>query len=240
MEKVSAAFADHIILSNHLWLEKYAARSARCEKCSVFINHVDERLFHPRPQHKRGDKPVVIFPGGLQFHQGVDIAIRAIGELRRRLPEVELHIYGDGNMKPNLVRLAEELKLNSCVRFFNPVPIRDIAGIMAEADLGVVPKRADSFGNEAYSTKIMEFMSVGVPVVVSSTKIDRHYFDDSVVCFFTSGDVGALAGAMYEVLTNEKRRLAMVTCGADYVRRNGWEKRKGDYLRLVDSLCSQR
>ena len=66
---------------------------------------------------------------------------------------------------------------------------------LANADLGVVPKRADSFGNEAYSTKIMEFMSLGVPVVVSSTKIDRFYFDDSVVRFFESGNADALATA---------------------------------------------
>jgi glycosyltransferase involved in cell wall biosynthesis len=66
--------------------------------------------------------------------------------------------------------------------------------------LGVVPKRADSFGNEAYSTKIMEFMSLGVPVIVSETKIDRYYFDDSVVRFFQSGNSDALADAMLEVM----------------------------------------
>ena len=86
-------------------------------------------------------------------------------------------------MKPALINLASELGLNGNVRFFPPVRVTEIAKIMANADLGVVPKRADSFGNEAYSTKIMEFMAVGVPVVVSSTKIDRYYFDDSMVRF---------------------------------------------------------
>jgi len=48
VEKISAAFVDHVIISNHLWLDKYMARSARREKCSVFINHVNSRVFRPR------------------------------------------------------------------------------------------------------------------------------------------------------------------------------------------------
>ena len=89
--------------------------------------------------------------------------------------------------KESLVNLANDLELDGSVQFFKPTSVREIAAIMAQADLGVVPKRADSFGNEAYSTKIMEFMAVGVPVVVSNTKVDRYYFDESVVRFFESG-----------------------------------------------------
>jgi glycosyltransferase involved in cell wall biosynthesis len=44
---------------------------------------------------------------------------------------------------------------------------------MENADLGVVPKRNDPFGDEAFSTKILEFMAMGVPVIVSETRIDR-------------------------------------------------------------------
>lgn len=237
VEKLSAAFANRVILSNHLWLEKYTARSARREKCSVFINHVDGRIFYPRQPARLDSKPVIMFPGGLQWHQGVDIAIQAFAKLRRHLPDAEFHIYGDGNRKPELVALAQELGLNGSVRFFSPLRIGQIADVMAGADLGVVPKRADSFGNEAYSTKIMEFMSLGVPTVVSSTKIDRYYFDDSVVRFFESGNPDALAGAMFDVLSNDELRRGMVARASEYVARNSWDTRKNDYLKLVDSLC---
>jgi len=124
------------------------------------------------------------------------------------------------------------------VKFFNPLRLHEIADVMATADLGVVPKRANSFGNEAYSTKIMEFMSVGVPAVVSSTKIDRYYFDDSVVRFFESGNADALAEAMYEILKNPRMRGDMVKRASKYASLNSWENRKRDYLQLVDSLCA--
>lgn len=238
MERASAAFADHVIIANHLWLDKYASRSASPEKCSVLINFVDHSIFSPQPRTRDDGKLLILFPGSLQWHQGLDIAIRAFDLLKDRLPRAELHIYGEGSQKPELLRLTRELGLQERVLFPDALPIRDIARIMADADLGIVPKRADSFGNEAYSTKIMEFMAVGVPVVVSRTKIDRYYFNDSVVRFFESGNHTAMAEAMFEVLTDLELRARLVAQGLEFASANTWESRQGDYLRLVDSLCT--
>jgi glycosyltransferase involved in cell wall biosynthesis len=238
IERVSAAFADHVIISNHLWRSTYTSRNRLNGKCSVFINNVDSRVFCPRPRTRSDGKIIVLFPGGLQWHQGIDIAIRAFRKVRAQLPNAEFHIYGDGNMKGDLVKLATELELTDAVRFFNPVPVPQIAEIMANADLGVVPKRADSFGNEAYSTKIMEFMSLGIPTAVSSTRIDRFYFDDSVVRFFESGNVDALSDAMLETIRDRQRRRRMAANGLDYVTRNNWDSRRPAYLDLVDLLIS--
>ncbi len=238
MERRSASFADHVILANHLWFEKYTSRSAPPEKCSVVINHVDRRIFAQHLRSRSDDKQIILFPGGLQWHQGLDIAIRAFGKLKNRLPRAEFHVYGEGHTKPDLVQLTRDLGLEGKVRFMDVLSTEGIAEVMANADLGVVPKRADSFGNEAYSTKIMEFMSVGVPVVVSSTKIDRYYFNDSVVRFFPSGNHEAMAEAMYEVLTNADLRQRLVAQGSEYADANNWEARRGDYLKIVDFLCA--
>ena len=238
VEKLSARFSHHVIMSNHLWLEKYTARTGMEGRCTVFINNVDTRTFRPRARTRQDDKFIVIFPGGLQWHQGLDIAIRAFARVSQEAPRAEFHIYGDGSVKKSLMDLAQELGLNGKVRFFDPVPVRAIAEVMANADLGVVPKRADSFGNEAYSTKIMEFMSLGIPVVVSSTKIDRFYFNDSVVCFFESGNVPALADALLKMIRDQNLREGMARRALEYATQNSWESRKVDYLDLVDSVCA--
>ncbi len=238
LEKASAAFAHHVIIANHLWIDLFTQRSALKTKCSVFVNQVNTTVFYRRARTRADDKLIVMFPGGLQWHQGLDIAINAFARVEKEIPNAEFHIYGDGNMKAELVAQVKGLGLSDKVRFFDPLPVDKIAEFMANADLGVVPKRADSFGNEAYSTKIMEFMAVGVPVIVSSTKIDRYYFNDSIVRFFESGNTDALAAAMLDILRNPAARGAMIASASDHVASNNWELGKYDYLNLVDSLCA--
>jgi glycosyltransferase involved in cell wall biosynthesis/peptidoglycan/xylan/chitin deacetylase (PgdA/CDA1 family) len=236
IERASAAFVDHVIISNHLWSARLIARSVPEEKCSVLVNHVDPAIFFPHPRTRTDEKAVIVFPGSFQWHQGLDLAIEAVARVRRQVPNLELHLYGQGRLEGELRELAARLNLNGSVRFFHGVPLDQLPAVMANADLGVVPKRADGFGDEAYSTKIMELMSQGVPVIVSRTKIDTYYFDDSVVRFFPSGDVQGLADAMLELIQRKDLRDSLSEHGKEYVAQNSWDVRKQEYFDLVDSL----
>jgi glycosyltransferase involved in cell wall biosynthesis len=239
IEKSAATFSDHVIISNHLWLEKLLARSVSKDKCSVFVNNVDPAIFYRRARTRLDGKLIIIFPGTFQWHQGLDIAVEAFALLN--LPNAEFHLYGGGggNTGKELALLVTRLGLEGRVRFFEGMPIDQIAEVIANADLGVVPKRADSFGNEAYSTKIMEFMSQGVPVVASRTKIDSFYFSDSEVCFFQSGDPKAMADAMRRVIENKTLRDSLIAAGYEYANLNSWDRRKKDYLALIDTLTTE-
>ena len=243
VEKASAKFADHVIVSNHLWQETLLSRSVTKDKCSVFLNHVDPAVFYRRPRTRDHSKVVILFPGTFQWHQGLDLAIQALALVKDTIPNAELHLYGGGGgqgAEVGLRSLADELGLHDRVKFCGSVPLDQIGDVIANADLGIVPKRANSFGNEAYSTKIMEFMSQGIPAVISRTKIDSFYFDDSVVRFFPSGDVPAIADALLDVLQSKEKRDALSLAGYQYVERNGWGVKKAEYLDLVDSLATQQ
>ncbi len=236
-ERVSAAFSDHVILPNHLWEERLVARSVKPGKCTVFINYPDPKMFARRPKNSSNGKFIILYPGSLNKHQGVDIAIRAFAQVTGQMPGAEFHIYGDGPEKPALVSLGMETGLTDQLVIHGMVPTAEIANVMANADLGVVPKRASSeFGNEAASTKIMEFMSLGVPLIVSRTKVDQYYHDGSQVRFFESENVNELAGAMLELWNNAGLRRELVAGATKHVELNSWSQKKFDYLQLVDNL----
>jgi glycosyltransferase involved in cell wall biosynthesis len=238
-ERCSVAFSNHVIIANDLWRDRLVARSSRKEKCSVVRNRPDLGIFieQSRPAKKNNDKFLLTYPGSLNWHQGLDIAIRAFASIANSMPDAEFHIYGEGPAKPSLMMLANELEMQNRVIFHDFLPSREIARVMAATDLAVEPKRATSaFGNEALSTKILEFMSLGVPVIACRTKIHAFYYDDSIVQYYENDDEMELAKQILWLRTNPDRCNQLIANAKEYARRNTWDARKGEYLDLVDSL----
>src|SRR5262245_50442278 len=105
VEKLCAYFADHVVLSNDIWLKKFARRSAHSNKCSTILNFPDPKIFQRQGRTRNDGKLVMLYPGTLSWHQGVDIAIRAFHLIKGDLPNVEFHIHGTGTARESLLRL---------------------------------------------------------------------------------------------------------------------------------------
>lgn len=238
MEKVSVAIADHVIIANDLWRERLISRSVSAAKCTSILNYPIDRLFRPRPKPSQNGRFLIMYPGTLNKHQGVDIAIRAFSTVADRMPNAQFHIYGEGPSKQDLIALTESLGLTGRVIIRDFLPTNEIADVMATSDLAVVPKRASSlFGNEAASTKIAEFMSLGVPLIVSRTKVDTFYYDDSMVKFFESENESDLAECMLLLWRDQQLRARLAANAAKYVRESGWQEKQHGYLRMVQTLA---
>ena len=238
VERMSASFADHVIAPNHLWLKRLCGRSVGSERCTVVLNFPDTGIFHFRGRNRNDGKFILVYPGSLNYHQGVDIAVRAFALIAEKIPEAEFHIYGGGDQTPFLETLIEKLNLQQRVFLKGLRTMQEIAAIMENCDLGVVSKRSDGFGNEAFSTKIFEFMSLDVPVIVPRTAIDSYYFNDSVVKFYQANDEKALAEAMLQLIKNSEDRQELVRNAREYIKGYTWEKNRSIYLDLVDSLVA--
>lgn len=241
VERASAWCADKVIVANELWEERLASRSVPAAKCSTVRNYPDPGIFVRQARTRTDHKFVILYPGSLNHHQGLDIAIRAFAKALPDLEPAEFHIYGEGAALPDLKSLAHTLGLTNSVIFHRGVPVREVPRLMSNADLSVVPKRASSsFGTEAASTKIMEFMSMGVPVIVSRTRIDSLYHNLSRVEFFESENVDQLAAAIVRLKQDSTRREELIRNGLKYVQEHNWATKKRDYLNLLDELAFRR
>jgi len=239
IEQLSIKFSNHVIISNHLWYKTLTNRSVDPAKCTTIMNYPDEAIFYKRRRTRNDNRFIMIYPGTLGWHQGLDIAINAFNKIKDQIPEAEFHIYGRGPETQNLENLIKSLHIGNRVFLQAPMPITQIADVMSNADIGVIPKRNDPFGGEAFSTKTLEFMSLGIPIIVSGTKIDKFYFNDSVVKFFKPDDVDDLAAAMIELASNENLRNKLRDNADRFIEDYRWSKKKDEYFDLVDSLINQ-
>ena len=137
---------------------------------------VDHAFFSPGPRagaraalsHLRlGDGPVMLFVGRIQPLKSLDVAVRALAELRD--PSAILVVVGgasgaDGDREVHRIhKLVAELGLTERVRFVPPQPHHLLSTYYRAADLVVVPSRTESFGLVA-----LEAAACGVPVVAAA------------------------------------------------------------------------
>jgi glycosyltransferase involved in cell wall biosynthesis len=104
----------------------------------------------------------------------------------------------------------------------------------------VVPKRKEGFGDIAFSTKIMEFMAMGVPVLASRTRIDEFYFNVGLVEFFESGDAGDMAEKILRLIEHPERLAELWRNSGAFIAQNNWAVKQQEYFELVDGLVGAR
>jgi glycosyltransferase involved in cell wall biosynthesis len=238
VERASIALSNHVIVANPIWRERLISRSAKPEKVTAIGNYPNPDIFFARSKERSDGKFIMTYPGSLNWHQGLDIAVRAFSKIEKEIPEAEFHIYGGGPEKQHLENLVYEMGLGGKIKFKGYRSTEEVARVMGDADLAVVPKRSKStFGTEAASTKVLEFMAVGVPVVVSRTKIDSLYYTDRTVKFYDRDDPDELAKAILCLHGNPPLREQLAANGLAYAQEQGWNQKKQGYLAIVDTLA---
>jgi glycosyltransferase involved in cell wall biosynthesis len=131
-------------------------------KISIFPRGVDISKFSlsEYPQ-----KPfTLIMTRGLKDGYDLDIPFRALAELRDSAVDFKFIVAGDGPIKNNLVRLAEELKISRNVSFLGYVDNHNLPKILRSAHVYVSPVPTDGV-----STSLLEAMSCGlIPIVIDN------------------------------------------------------------------------
>jgi len=72
------------------------SRGIPADKLIIIPNLIDTDMYRPRNVHR--DERSIMFAGGIHPHKCIHILLDAIHLVRRHVPDVTLHLYGDGAM----------------------------------------------------------------------------------------------------------------------------------------------
>ena len=82
------------------------------------------------------------------------------------------------------------------------LPHAEVLERVRSANVGVIPNLPTQLNRFALSSKLFEYVALGVPVVSADLPTIREHFADDEVRFFRAGDGDALAEALLDVASD--------------------------------------
>jgi glycosyltransferase involved in cell wall biosynthesis len=110
-----------------------------------------------------GGNPSVLFVGRLAKIKGVDILPKAVALAKKELPDLCLHIIGDGPLKSKIEELTTNYDLTNNLVLHGFVPESIKQEFYYSVDFVVIPSLCEPFG-----LTILEAMVAGKPVVAAN------------------------------------------------------------------------
>ncbi len=239
VERMSVGFADRAIAVHIPHREVLVQHGNSKRKFSILLNLPDPNVFRkeiPRAVHRQGEPFRLIYHGIVTRRNGLETAIRAIDLARQSVP-VEMEIIGGGDDVPRLQRLVKELGLEGTVSLSGGyIPMDELMPHLSRAHFGLVTLLYDEVTRHMLPTKLLEYVSLGIPVAVARTETIQTYFDDDMVRYYTPGDETELARIIVELYQNPEERERLVSSAERFNTLYSWDNQKKDYYRLIDSL----
>lgn len=135
--------------------------------------------------------------------KGVDVFIKAAGEVLKKTDNVEFLIAGDGVEKENLLNLAKEVDTKGKIRFLGFE--KDIYGFLNVIDINTLTSLCESF---PYS--MLEGAAMGKPMVASRVGgIPSLVVSGETGELFESGDYEQMAEKVIELAEDKDYRIGL-------------------------------
>jgi len=146
------------------------ARGVPARKVHTVLNGADVDFWKPLEPSGRGDDSrdpagrfVVLYAGAHGISQALPAILEA-AQILRDVPRIQFLFVGDGAVKEDLIRSAEEKRLAN-VRFLDPADKAALRRWYSEADVCLVPLRNIPLFDSFIPSKMFEIMAMARPIV---------------------------------------------------------------------------
>ena len=166
----------------------------------------------------RAARPTFAYVGRVKKYKGVDLLIRAFGQLGST--DATLEIAGSGDYRPRLEQLVRSLDLGDRVRFLGFISETEKLSLLRRS-WGV----ALASPKEGWGLTNVEAAACGTPVVASNSPGIRESVRDGETGFLVPhGDIPALASAFRRLAGSAALVASMGETARDFATTFTWER----------------
>jgi glycosyltransferase involved in cell wall biosynthesis len=237
VERLCVRFADQALAVHEPHLGALVDHGNPRDKFTIVMNAPDPRLFARRADGAPAQAFTLIYHGTISTRHGLDVAVRAVALARRSYDDIRLEVVGDGDGVAVLRPLVAELGLADAVTITEGrFPAEELQPLFERASAGVVPLSHDVFTRYMLPVKLLEYVSLGLPVICSRTDTVQAYFDDTMVSFVEPGSDEDLAEKIVALRADEARRRRLVANAGAFLDEHSWMRERERYYAVIDSL----
>ena len=161
---------------------------------------------------------VVLYLGALGISQGLPSVAEAAALLREE--PLRFAFVGEGADKPRLVETVARLGVEETVTVSPAVERDEVPGLLAAADICLVPLRDVPLFATFIPSKMFEYLAAGKAVVGAVRGEPRRILEEAGAVVVDPEDAVALADALRALAHDPDRRRAMGHRGRQYVARH--------------------
>lgn len=238
--RASAALADELITVHEPLRQLSIQRGVGPDRISVVMNSADERIFANEGRRRsfmEDGELRLVHHSNLQRVYGLEHAVEAVA-LLSDLP-VRLDVYGDGPYRRQIEETIRRTGTASRVTLHGRVPMERLPGLLADSDIGLVPTLPEPYAQFSLSTKLLEYVVMGVPVIVTDLATFRYHFSADAIRYVRGADPAALATAIREEMAAPAVLKARAAEALRQYRPYRWELQRQEYLAVVNRLSSR-
>lgn len=183
-------------------------------------------------KQEKYSKKICMYTGILDSKYGIEILVKGFN--KANIPNSELHIYGNGDFKNELLKLS---KKNKNIKYFGLKPNNYIVEEQQKATLLINPRPSnEEFTKYSFPSKNMEYMVSGTPTLLTKLPgMPKEYLE--YVYVLENESVDGMAEKLIEILNlspeelKEKGKLAK-----EYVLNN--KSNKNQAQRIIKWLAN--
>lgn len=239
VERLATKVADEVVTVHEPYRRELTARGVASDKVTVVMNTVDERLLPQAGKRSSEDAFRVVYQGTITPPYGVYLLVEAAARIARRAPELRVEIYGDGDSLAEIRTLAARLGVDEHVCFSGGfLPHEEVLERGRLASVGVIPNLPTPLNRFALSTKLFEYVALGIPVVSADLPTIREHFADSEVRYFRAGDADALGAALLDVRRDPETAGQRAAAARQRYEQYRWPLNASRYAALLNRLAA--
>jgi glycogen(starch) synthase len=204
------------------------------EKVHLVPNGIDITRWARTNATPSGGDPLIIAWGRMQYEKGFQVLVRAMRDLRERVPGVRCVIAGRGTYLPELQSQVDIDGVGDIVELAGFVSDDRLRALLADAACVVIPSLYEPFGIVA-----LEGMAAGAPIVVARTGgLAEIVGGTGAGRLFEPGDPHDLAEAIHAVITRPEAAERLRTEAAALLRRTyTWDAVAASTVEVYRSLA---